>query len=150
MAVAVDFDHRRELHAERLAFFRDSLRGFDAVEQYCYVCAFALERRHMIELVGGNTHRVENVGDPVRQEVLRLLQCRHRDAAALVDASGPTLQCAFDDVDRFRRLDVRPQRHAERGQVLAHPREIAIEQVTVEDQRRRFEIGEMHEVRIED
>ena len=138
MAVAVDLDERGKLGAERFRLRREHVGGIRAVEDDGYVRAFGPQRGDVLDFVWRDGHRIKDVGDPVREEVLRFFQRGHRDAAGL------PRQCAPHDLHRLHCLHVRPQRDVKLRQVLAHAREVAIEPRAIEEQGGRFEVRKLH------
>ena len=99
----------------------------------------------MGKLVRRDTDGVEDVRHPVRQKVLRFFQRRHRDAARLaLDAARRAFESPAHDVHRLRRLHVRTERHLELREMLAHAADVVVEPGAIEDENRRFEVGELH------
>jgi hypothetical protein len=137
-AVGVDLDQHREGRAQRGRPLRRKVRRLDAVEDDRHVRAAPPQVRDVRQLPRRNSDRVENVGEAVGEEMLRLPQRRDGDPARL------RLDGKAHRVDRLGRLDVRPQRHAEAGKALAHSCDVAGEARPVEDQGRRFEVNDMH------
>ena len=80
----------------------------------------------------------QDVGDAAPGQHLRLPHLLH----ALADRAGGNL--AVRDDRRFVRLGVRPQLRAGRGEQRAHMREVVLEGVEVEQQRRRVDLVFAH------
>ena len=141
MTVAVDLDQRGKSHAERFAFLRDHVGGFDAVEQDRDVRALPRELRDVVELVRRDPDRVQDVGDAVRKEIFGLFQRRNRDAAGL-DAGVRARGARRPSTSRSSRAGAArcsSSVRCSRMRAMLRSRQVAIE-----DERGRFEIGEVH------
>jgi hypothetical protein len=83
---------------------------------------------------GHDAHRIEDVREAAIGEIAGLGQGRDGDAAIM----------AFDrpaaDLERLRRLEVRPQHDAGRAQAIAHALEVAIEDCPVENEGGRRQV----------
>ena len=130
----VDLDQR----PRRLPVRGDRAGGVEIVGQHDDRGAGAVQLRHLIELLRRDADGVENVGDAVAGEILRLGQRRDGDAAGLAGDRQAR------HVDRLGGLHVRAQRHAVARKRARHGADVALQDAAVEHQAGRRQIGELH------
>ena len=130
MAVAVDLDQHFDLNALSFAEVMHCLGRFGGIEDHAQLATLSDQRGHLRQLHRCDADRVQNVPDSVSKEIARLRERRDRDRDI-----GPARE-NLEDIDRLRGFDMRAQSHAERGDLVPHPRGIADQPLPVEDQRR--------------
>src|ERR1019366_4666929 len=94
--------------------------------------------RDLIQLRRHDPNRVENVDDAMTGEILRLGQGGHGDGAGLPGKRQPR------DIDRLRRLHVRPERHLKACEVARHGADVPQQLLAIENEARRWQVGELH------
>ncbi|MNL16670.1 hypothetical protein D3C87_1377220 [compost metagenome] len=133
VAVAIDFDQRRDGISRRLGPRGHFPRRLDAVDHHRQVHAAPAQRQHTLQFGWGHANRVEQIGDARRRELLRLLQRRHR-GWALRRRHEPARH-----LDGLRSLQVWTQLHAMAGHQRVQAVDIARHARLIEQQARRFQ-----------
>ena len=141
MIAGIDLDH----DLDRIVTFRcesDEVAGHTrARNKHLQIEATVHQVGDVPELVRGYADRVRQVGEAVVEEVLGFAKRRHRPWPDL------TPVCDSGDLARLGRLQMRPQTHVMRAQVIAHAPRIALDPLSISDQGRCFEVSELHECR---
>ena len=120
----VDFDQ----HARRLTMRGDRARRIEIVGQHDDGGAGTVQLGDLIELLRCDADGIEDVGDAVAGEILRLRQGGNGDAAGLTGGRQPR------HVDRLGGLHVRAQRHVMAREPARHGADVAQQDGAVEHQ----------------
>ena len=138
MVVGVDLDHHVERVVLGAALVDDRLRGGNGIDQNGQRAASPPQRQHTVELGRRDADRIEHIGEAVCEELLGLLQGRHRDSACA------RRHLTLRDFDAFRGLHVRAQSHAERRHALLHARDVAHHAGLVDQRGGSCNVGQVH------
>ena len=134
--VGIDLDQHGQRIVPLDAFCRHQFRDFQIVENDRQIGAAASQVEHVIELVRGDAHRIEQIRDAVTEEVLSLPQRRdcYRPLCAVHHQPG--------DVNTLRGLEMRTKPDPKRLQMPLQPRDVRDETRFFQDQTRRLQIVE--------